>query len=107
MQRLPVNYRAAALSDLQEIYLIVLEISHNSVTARGFVERIMARCLRIGAAPKGGRKREDLHPDLYTVPFERKAVIAYVIRHDAVEITNIFYGGRDYEALYRDVPEPE
>jgi toxin ParE1/3/4 len=37
---------------------------------------------------------------LRTVPFERKAVIAYRVTK-AVEITNIFYGGRDYEALYR------
>jgi toxin ParE1/3/4 len=47
---------------------------------------------------------------LRTVPFERKAVIAYRVTN-AVEITNVFYGGRDYEALYRkpgeDMPDPD
>jgi toxin ParE1/3/4 len=41
-----------------------------------------------------------LEPGLRTIPFERRAVIAYRVTN-AVEITNIFYGGRDYEALYR------
>jgi toxin ParE1/3/4 len=35
------------------------------------------------------------------VSFERRAVIAYSIDNNIVRITNIFYGGRDYEALYR------
>jgi toxin ParE1/3/4 len=35
------------------------------------------------------------------VPFERRAVIAYEVETDCVRTTNIFYGGRDREALYR------
>ncbi len=35
------------------------------------------------------------------MPFERRAVIAYRVIDDIVEVTNVFYGGRDYEALYR------
>ncbi|MDB5525973.1 MAG: hypothetical protein JWM58_3736 [Rhizobium sp.] len=34
------------------------------------------------------------------VPFEHSAVIAYKVEHDRVRITNIFYGGRDYDAFY-------
>jgi toxin ParE1/3/4 len=49
----------------------------------------------------GGRPRDDLSPGLRTTPFERSVVIAYVVEGGAVQITNIFYGGRDYEALYR------
>nr|WP_252192694.1 type II toxin-antitoxin system RelE/ParE family toxin [Rhizobium sp. CSW-27] len=105
IRRLPVAYRQDALADLRAIYLFVLERSGNEATARGFVERMMARCRSIGDAPDGGRRRDDLVPGLRTVPFERRAVIAYVLRSDQVEITNIFYGGRDYEALYRDDPD--
>ena len=50
--------------------------------------------------PLGGRPRDDLAPGLRTVPFERSAVIAYIVEGGAVQIINIFYGGRDYEALY-------
>jgi toxin ParE1/3/4 len=62
--------------------------------------RIVARCLKIGDAPRSGRPRDDLALGLRTIPFERRAVVAYVVT-DKVEIANIFYGGRDYEALYR------
>jgi plasmid stabilization system protein ParE len=34
----------------------------------------------------------------------RVAVIAYLAREHRVEITNIFYGGQDYEALFRKSP---
>ena len=67
--------------------------------AAAFVTRIMARCHKIGDVPFGGRARDDLVPGMRTVPFERSAVVAYRVT-DVVEITNIFYGGRDYEALY-------
>lgn len=44
--------------------------------------------------------RDDLAPGLRIVPFEHSAVIAYHVA-DAVEIVNTFYGGRNYEALFR------
>lgn len=34
------------------------------------------------------------------------AVIAYIVESDIVRIVNIFYGGRDYEALLRGGGEP-
>jgi toxin ParE1/3/4 len=36
------------------------------------------------------------------VPFEHSAVIAYKVEADCVRIGNVFYGGQDYETLYRD-----
>ncbi|BAV53017.1 Uncharacterized protein MLTONO_p0547 (plasmid) [Mesorhizobium loti] len=55
-----------------------------------FVRRIRARCRKTGDAANGGRPRDDLLPGLRTVPF------------DTVQIVNVFYGGRDYEAPFRD-----
>ena len=109
MRRLKVRYRSEAIADLDWIFDAILRVSANQITAERFVRRILARCRRIGNAPYGGRPRDDLEPGLRTVPFERRAVIAYRVT-DAVEITNVFYGGRDYEALYRnegDKPDRE
>lgn len=78
--------------------------SNNRVIAREFVERIKGRCSGIGNAPLGGISRDDLEPGLRTVPFEKSAVIAYKVEEDAVRIGNIFYGGRDFEALYHGRP---
>lgn len=106
MRRARVSYRPDALTDLENIYRFVADGSRSHSVAAGFVTRIMARCRRIGDVPLGGRLRADLAAGLRTVPFERSVVIAYLVRED-VEITNVFYGGRDYEALYHDRPEDE
>ena len=101
MRRLEVFLREEALADLADIYNHIARVSGSPVTAIGFVRRIKARCERIGIVPMGGVARNDLQPGLRTVPFEHSAVIAYVVEDDQVSVTNVFYGGRDYEALYR------
>jgi toxin ParE1/3/4 len=100
MQQFPVVLREEAISDIEEIYRFIAERSGHPRTAWRFVERIRARCEKIGNAPHGGRQRDDLAPGLRLVPFEHSAVIAYVVENAQVRITNIFYGGRDYEALF-------
>ena len=100
MRHVKVTYRPEAIADLRQIYIDIADISQSHVTANRFVGRIMARCRKIGNVPNGGRPRDDLEPGLRTVPFEHSAVIAYHVT-DVVEIVNVFYGGRDYEALFR------
>lgn len=106
MHRIKVAYRPEAIADLKGIYRTVALASQSHRVASGFVGRITARCRRIGDAPHGGRPRDDLAEGLRTVPFERSAVIAYRVG-ETVEILNVFYGGRDYEALYRNHEQDE
>lgn len=101
MRAVEVRYRPAAVEDLEQIYRFLRHLSRDADTARNYVLRIRTRCQKIGEVPLGGTARDDLAPGLRTVPFERRAVIAYRISGDVVEITNIFYGGRDFEAIYR------
>jgi toxin ParE1/3/4 len=101
MRRLEVRFRPEALDDLEDVYRLVYRASLSPSVAEGFLRRIRERCRRIGNVPLGGRLRDDLEPGLRAVPFERRAVIAYKVETDCVRVTNIFYGGRDYEALYR------
>jgi toxin ParE1/3/4 len=100
VRRLKVAYRPEAITDLAEIYRFVAIRSQNRVIAREFVERIKVRCARIGNVPFGGTPRDDLEAGLRTVPFERSTVIAYKVENETVRIGNIFYGGKDFEALY-------
>lgn len=106
MHRIKVTYRPEAIADLKGIYRTIALASQSHRVASGFVGRITARCRKIGDAPHGGRLRNDLEEGLRTVPFERSAVIAYRVG-EAVEILNVFYGGRDYEALYRNYEQEE
>src|SRR4051812_445074 len=105
MKRLAVEFRPEALADLVEIFNFVFELSRRLEVSRRFTLRIRNRCERIGDLPSGGRARSDLRAGLRTVAFERSAVIAYSVSGDRVQIINIFYGGRDFEALYRGSQE--
>ncbi|MBN9552119.1 MAG: type II toxin-antitoxin system RelE/ParE family toxin [Alphaproteobacteria bacterium] len=104
MRHLRVTYRPDAIADLADIYRFIATRGQSRDVALAFVRRIRARCHKIGDAPNGGRPRDDLRPGLRTVPFERSAVIAYRVGR-TVEIVNVFYGGRDYETLYRSQDE--
>ena len=99
MRRYQVLFRPEAQKDLVDIFERILVISQDQQSARRFVSRIVSRCRRIGNVPRGGRPRDDLSAGMRIVPFEHSAVVAYIVT-DKVEILNIFYGGRDYEALY-------
>lgn len=107
MQRFPVEYRADAADDIEQLFSYVLETSFDAVTAARFTDRIFERCEKIGNAPFAGISRNDLGPGIRIVPFERKAVILYIVRDQTVWITNIFSGRRDYAALMRQAPKNE
>lgn len=104
MRRLKVESLQEARNDLKIVYEAVLRASRGETTARNFSMRIWDRCERFGNVPRGGRPRDDLDTGLRTVPFEQSALIAYKVEADRVVIVNIFYGGRDFEAFYRDTP---
>jgi toxin ParE1/3/4 len=101
LKRLEVVFQEAASADVLAIHRWVLEASQDAVTAARFADRLVAACERIGGVPLAGRPRDDLLPELRTTVFERRAVIAYVVRDGRVVITNVFYSGRDFEALLR------
>jgi len=101
MPRFELRWRPAALADLEDIFRGVLRVSGSPEVARRYVERIRARCRLIPILPHAGRPRDDLALGLRIVAFERRAVIVYRVTGEAVEITNVFHGGRDYAALYR------
>jgi toxin ParE1/3/4 len=102
MKRLPVEYRPAAATDIEDIFQYVLSKSQNLVTAMRYTDRIYERCESVGDAPHGGIARPDLGKGIRMVPFEKAAVILYVVENKTVWITNVFAGGRDYEAILRD-----
>ena len=97
---LRVDRRASAYADLEAIFDYIWQSSGTPRTAKAFVDRIDERCERLREVPLAGRARDDIVVGLRLVPFE-SAIIAYLVTDDAVVITNIFYGGRDYETLLR------
>lgn len=99
MRQLPVFLREEAIADLEGIYDFIVQGGGPPEVAMAFIHRIRSRCEKVGFAPEGGMARPGLGAGIRLVPFEKSAVLAYRIHDDAVEIVNVFYGGRDYAAL--------
>lgn len=70
--------------------------------ANSYVGRIVAFCEGLTTFPLRGTKRDDLLPGLRITGFERRVTIAFVVTADAVLIEGIFYGGRDFEVVFRE-----
>ena len=93
ISRLPVEFADSAKDDIYNITEYIALAAGSYRTAAKYVGRIEVKCQRIGDAPRAGRPRNDLLPGLRTVPFERSAVIAYVIEQDMIRIINVFTAG--------------
>jgi toxin ParE1/3/4 len=96
MQDLPVTYREEALADIEQIIRYLRDQAVSLSAAHAFVDRIVARCERIGKVPEGNPLRPDLGPGIRLAPFERSAVILYCLTGATVEVVRVHYGGRDY-----------
>lgn len=97
---LKLTYRPAALTDLDSIYDFIEP--ENPRRALSFVQDIRARCRTLCAYPQLGITRDDLGEGIQIFPMRGRVVVAYRVTRDAVEVTRVFYGGQDYEAILRD-----
>ena len=90
-----------AIKDLEHIYEYVSTESGFPERAWAFIEKLRLKCQKLETAPLRGQQRNDLMKDLRIYPLNKKTVVAFVVDEEqqAVRIMNIFYGGRDYEAI--------
>jgi toxin ParE1/3/4 len=91
-------YRPLAREDLAEIYWRRAELE-GLASADALVSAIQDRCEGLTSFSERGTPRPEICPGVRSIPFRRKAVIAYLVRRDAVVIIGIMYGGRDLAAL--------
>jgi len=102
-----LHFRPEALADLEHVARTVRRASGSRDVAGRYVGRVLERCRRIAALPYAGRPRGELAPGLRSLPFERRLVIYQVLQPAVVEITNVFYGSRNYAAFYKQQTDPE
>lgn len=96
-----VVFRDDATRDLQDLYDYISEQSSPTI-AFGYIRRVHERCLSLAEFPERGRWRDDILPNLRTIGFERRVMIAYRVLKTPVEIVSIAYGGREFERNPRD-----
>lgn len=97
-----VVFRREALAQLDELYDYVVAAGSPSAAA-DLVDAIVTFCEGLTHFPLRGHARDDIRPGLRTIGFRRRAVIAFVVHDESLVILGVFYGGRDYEPLLRDV----
>lgn len=95
-----VVFRREALAQLDELYDFVA-VAGSPMAATNLVDAIVAFCEDLAPFPLRGIARDDIRPGLRTIGFRRRAVVAFVVRDDAVVVLGVFYGGRDYEPILR------
>ncbi|MFH0782334.1 MAG: type II toxin-antitoxin system RelE/ParE family toxin [Pseudomonadota bacterium] len=90
-----------AIKDLESIYEYIAEQSGFPERAWAYIERLRRKCQDLEMTPQRSQQRSDITENLRIYPLDKKAVAAFIVDNDKqmVNILNIFYGGRDYEAI--------
>lgn len=101
MRKYDVYLMPDAINDLEEIYNYIAEQSGFRKRAWLYIEKLHHKCQELKTSPIRGQQRDDLMAGLRIYPLDRRSVAAFLVdeKNATVRIMNIFYGGRDYEAL--------
>ncbi len=101
MKTYSVYFMPDAVKDLENIYEYISEQSGFFERAWAYMEKLRLECQELETFPLRGRKRDDLMNGLRIYPLDKKTVAAFLVDEEecSVCILNIFYGGRNYEAL--------
>ena len=73
-------------------------------TALEYVRRIRTFVANLAELPERGTSYGAVRAGLRVVGFERRVVIAFVVRETHVEVERVFYGGRNWRKALR-LPE--
>lgn len=101
MKTYDVSLTPDAITDLENIYTYIAYKSGLPEVAWAYIQKLRSKCHNLNTAPIRGHARDDLRPNLRITAIDKNAVAAFEVDEDkqTVTILNIFYAGRDYEAL--------
>ena len=98
-----VVFSAVAEDDLNAIYDWIAA-NADAATAYAYISRIAAACRQLSSFPARGTPREDLGHGVRTIPFERRAVIAYRTEPGIVRVLRVLHRGRDLGQAFAEEP---
>ena len=101
MKNYEVYLTPDAIQDLTDIYEYITEKSGLPQVAWAYIEKLRQKCHDLKTIPLIGQQRDDLRKNLRIVAIDKNAIAAFEVNENkqSVTILNIFYGGRDYEAI--------
>lgn len=100
MTRRQVFLAPRAEADLDRIASWIAE-QGAPLTALEYVGRIRRFLTSLDQFPARGANCGDVRPGLRIVGFERRVVIAIVVRATHIEIERVFYGGQNWRTALR------
>lgn len=95
-----VVFAPEAEEQVAELYRHIATAASPEKAAR-FTNGIVSYCESLRDFPLRGKRRDDIRPGLRTTSYRRRAVIAFEVSEDVVNIIGVFYKGRDYESELR------
>jgi toxin ParE1/3/4 len=96
-----IQRRPLAGADIDEIWDYIAEDS--MVEADAWVDRLDAKLRLLAAQPLMGRARDELSPDVRSLPFGRY-VIFYLPLADGIDVVRVLHSARDIEAIFEKDP---
>ncbi|RWX81717.1 type II toxin-antitoxin system RelE/ParE family toxin [Neorhizobium lilium] len=90
-----IEFRPAAIADLQQIYLTIAREAGVERAGR-YIDRIEAACMGLKVFPERGTVRNQIHPGLRIIGFERSVSIAFVVEPHRVNILRILPRGMNF-----------
>jgi len=103
--RYPVVFTPEALQQLEELYAYIARAASPLVALR-YTDAIATYCETLQTFPLRGARRDDIRPGLRVTNYKGRAVIAFDVSSERVNVIGIFYGGQDYETTF-NLPESD
>lgn len=101
MKRFAIILSSRAILQLADLRNYISADS-GAARASAFINSIVDYCEGFLTFPERGTRRDDILPGLRTIGFKRCVTIAFTIEARTVAILGVFYGGQDFEAVFRD-----
>lgn len=84
------------MQQLEELYAYIARAASPLVALR-YTDAIVTYCETLQTFPLRGARRDDIRPGLRVTNYKGRAVIAFDVSSERVNVIGIFYVGQDYE----------
>ena len=91
-----VEYDPRAQADVENLFEYIAGHSSHDI-AEAYIQRIRHTCSSLELAPKRGKKRENIGPNMRAMGFEKRITILFEVEDEIARVTilGVFYGGRE------------
>jgi len=105
--RYAVVFTPEAQEQLAALYRYIA-VAASSTVAERYVSAVIAYCESLQTFPHRGTRRDDIRTGLRIMNYKKRVAIAFNVDAEQVSILGVFYGGQDYETVFKsDFDESE